>query len=171
MPSVFDFAAHIKSRIASGDRMRLLKLVYYVQAWSLVERDRPAFPERIEAWKNGPVTKALWTDLEHSQGRQLNKAVQLAPVDAAFADDVVSRYAEMTPIELSALTHLEEPWMAARGDLRPGDHGDGEITQAAMKTYYSRMLEEAREDAERAREARKSPIYYGIDEVSRALGL
>ena len=40
--------------------MKLQKLIYYSQAWSLVWDDEPLFPERIEAWINGPVVPELY---------------------------------------------------------------------------------------------------------------
>ncbi len=42
--------------------VKLQKLVYYSQAWHLVWEDRPLFPERIEAWANGPVVPDLYRE-------------------------------------------------------------------------------------------------------------
>ena len=39
---------------------KLQKLVYYSQAWSLVWDDDALFPEKIEAWANGPVVRKLY---------------------------------------------------------------------------------------------------------------
>lgn len=33
--------------------------MYYAQAWSLVWDEKPLFPERIEAWVNGPVLNCM----------------------------------------------------------------------------------------------------------------
>ena len=38
--------------------LRLQKLLYYVQGWSLGERGRPMFREEIQAWRYGPVVPA-----------------------------------------------------------------------------------------------------------------
>ena len=40
--------------------MKLQKLIYYSQAWSLVWDEKPLFAERIEAWANGPVCPDLY---------------------------------------------------------------------------------------------------------------
>jgi len=40
--------------------MKLQKLAYYSQAWSLVWDEKALFPEKIEAWANGPVVRALY---------------------------------------------------------------------------------------------------------------
>ena len=66
MATVGDVARYILERLAPdrfGDRVtawKLQKLVYYAQAWSLVWDEVPLFPERIEAWANGPVCPTLY---------------------------------------------------------------------------------------------------------------
>ncbi|MCH7691617.1 MAG: DUF4065 domain-containing protein, partial [candidate division Zixibacteria bacterium] len=53
--SVFDVAKYILSKLGGVSAMKLHKLLYYAQAWSLVWDERPLFQERIEAWVSGPV--------------------------------------------------------------------------------------------------------------------
>ena len=72
MMTVLDVAAYILERQGSMTTMKLQKLVYYCQAWSLVWDERPLFDESIEAWANGPV-------LSRRDDRQL----PLAPGGAA----------------------------------------------------------------------------------------
>src|SRR5258706_11347865 len=60
MPNVFDVAAYILKKNGPMTAMKLQKLVYYSQAWSLVWDDNPLFPEEIEAWPKGPVVPALY---------------------------------------------------------------------------------------------------------------
>src|SRR5689334_12279943 len=43
--------------------LRLQKLLYYVQGWSLALRGKPMFVERIEAWAHGPVVKNVYAIL------------------------------------------------------------------------------------------------------------
>ena len=52
--NVLDIAAYILCKQGAMTAMKLQKLVYYSQAWSLVWDDKPLFRERIEAWANGP---------------------------------------------------------------------------------------------------------------------
>jgi len=40
--------------------MKLQKLAYYSQAWSLVWDELPIFQDSIEAWANGPVCPRLY---------------------------------------------------------------------------------------------------------------
>ena len=58
-----DVAAYILKKCGNMSHMKLQKLMYYAQAWSLVWDEEPLFPERIEAWVNGPVVRPLYADL------------------------------------------------------------------------------------------------------------
>ena len=49
MVSVFDAAAYIVEKTGEMTTLKLQKLVYYAQAWSLVWDERPLFDEKIEA--------------------------------------------------------------------------------------------------------------------------
>lgn len=40
--------------------MKLQRLLYFSHAWHLAWDGRPLFPDRIEAWANGPIIPALY---------------------------------------------------------------------------------------------------------------
>ena len=60
MHTVFDVANYILTKCGTMTTMKLQKLVYYCQAWSLAWDDKPLFSEDFEAWANGPVCKKLY---------------------------------------------------------------------------------------------------------------
>jgi hypothetical protein len=51
--SAHDVAAYILKQTGEITAMKLQKLVYYSQAWSLVWDEEPLFSERVEAWRMG----------------------------------------------------------------------------------------------------------------------
>ena len=51
MAEVLDVAAYILKKQGPMTAMKLQKLVYYCQAWSLVWQSKPLFPNDIEAWQ------------------------------------------------------------------------------------------------------------------------
>ena len=53
MGSVFDTAKYILEKCGTMSTMKLQKLCYYSQAWSLVWDDAPLFDEDFEAWAMG----------------------------------------------------------------------------------------------------------------------
>jgi len=144
MISVFDVAAFILSQLGPIPVMKLHKLVYYCQAWSLVWDEEPLFKERIEAWANGPVVKKLY-DIHKGQ---FKLALADLPGNPGALNDeqretvlvVLKDYGDKKSQWLSDLTHLEAPWREARNEVDPRERGDKEITWAALAEYYGGLL-------------------------------
>lgn len=136
-------AAYILNKLGSTSAMKLEKLVYYSQAWSLVWDSRPLFSARIEAWASGPFVPALYQ--KHRGQFSVSKwehgdAAHLRPQERETIDAVLKFYGDKSPYWLSALTHREKPWIDARQGLAPGERGQVEITCAAMAEYYSSLV-------------------------------
>jgi uncharacterized phage-associated protein len=122
--------------------MKLQKLVYYSQAWSLVWDEKPLFADRIEAWANGPVVPTLYRKHKglftiERKWASGGDAAKLSPTNKETVDVVLGYYGDKTLQWLSDLTHQEDPWKNARRGLAPGERGDCEITHAAMAEYYA----------------------------------
>ena len=140
MASVFDASAYILSKSGPITAMKLQKLVYYSQAWSLVWDEAELFPERIEAWANGPVCPELYrahqgefTVTKEPRGVIAN----LTKVQKDTIDAVIKAYGKKPASWLSDLTHRESPWKDARKGLTDGARSNSVITNAAMAEYYS----------------------------------
>jgi uncharacterized phage-associated protein len=137
MVNVLDAAAYILEKRGPMTAMRLQKLVYYSQAWSIVWDDIQLFPEEIEAWKNGPVVRELWEKhrgqyhVDASDIRDGNKNA-LDEGQRETVDAVLQFYGDHSAQWLSDLTHLEDPWRDAwaRG-------ANSTITKEALAEYYS----------------------------------
>lgn len=141
MASVQSVARYIVNELGSITTMKLQKLVYYCQAWSLAWDAVPLFDEDFQAWANGPVCPELFR--EH-KGRFVVGEDFLAEYDGyKFTDDeietinsVLEFYADKTPNYLSELTHKERPWKDARGNTPIGDISTAIITKDSMQDYY-----------------------------------
>ena len=139
MASVHDIAAYILRKQGPLSAMKLQKLVYYAQAWGLVWDEAPLFPEKIEAWANGPVVPALYEI--HRGHFELNKwprgkPQRLSPDQRRTVDSVLKFYGARSSQWLSDLTHMEDPWKDARQGLSDGERGSVEIPRKAMESYY-----------------------------------
>lgn len=144
MATVHDVAAYVLERQGEMTAMKLQKLCFYSQAWSLVWDDAPLFSEPFEAWANGPVAPALYrehsglftvrpSDLTRGDPTTMTRP-QIATVNA-----VLKYYGKKTAARLSDLTHNERPWLDARGDLPAGARSNVEITPSAMVEYYGAL--------------------------------
>jgi uncharacterized phage-associated protein len=142
MASVHDVAAYILDKQGPMTAMKLQKLVYYCQAWSLVWDERPLFPEQIQAWANGPVVRELY-DKHRGQflieGWPTGDVKQIDAVGRETIEAVLGFYGDKSSQWLSDLTHQEDPWIDARSGLPPGEPSKTEISHAAMAEYYGRL--------------------------------
>ena len=120
MARVIDVAQCILEKHGPMTAMKLQKLVYYCQAWHLVWREEPLFPERIEAWADGPVVPALWRlhrgAFKQSAIRGANSG-HLTRNQQRVVDKVLDFYGARNPQWLSDLTHMESPWREARAGV------------------------------------------------------
>ena len=143
MASVFDVAGYILKRCGALSAMKLQKLCYYAQAWSLVWDDEPLFAERIEAWANGPVCPALYARhrgiFKIEPGTLGGDATVLTETQRETVDVVCDAYCKLDAQQLSDLTHTEDPWRDARRGLPIGERGNVEISLAAMAEYYGSL--------------------------------
>ncbi len=149
--SVRDVAEYVLRKSGAMTAMKLQKLVYYAQAWSLVWDERPLFNERIEAWANGPVCRALYS-AHHKQfmvepGQIVRDHLSLDEKAVRTIDAVLAFYGDKSAQWLSDLTHLENPWKLARerAGVPEGAMCEEEITLADMHEYYSGL---AKNDAQ-----------------------
>jgi uncharacterized phage-associated protein len=141
MATAHDVAAYILDKRGAMSAMKLQKLVYYSQAWSLIWEDAPLFPERIEAWANGPVVCDLYERHRghfklHSWNGNPNA---LTEEQRETVDAVLDFYGDKNAQWLSDLTHQEEPWIKARRGIPNGERGNNEITLESMAEYYSSL--------------------------------
>lgn len=141
MPSANEVASVVLARSGPWmDSMRLQKLLYYVQAWHLAVTDEPLFPERIKAWRDGPVVPQVWHERKDRSSRraavQYADSVELDETTSDLIDLVLAAYGSMSGEELGALTHVEQPWREARGDLPEDAESQAVISLPSMARYY-----------------------------------
>jgi len=142
MVSAHDVAAYILGKQGPMSAMKLQKLVYYAQAWSLVWEDRPLFGERIEAWAHGPVVPELYREHRGQfevRAWERGNAASLQPADRETVDAVLDYYGGRNAQVLSDWTHSEDPWKHARSGVSDGERGNSEITLDSMMEYYSSL--------------------------------
>ena len=138
MASVYDVAAFILAELGQMGTMKLQKLVYYSQAWSVVWDGAALFSEKIEAWDRGPVVRELYS--QHARMPFIERLDRGDP--SKLSDDqqasiraVLAYYGKHDEWWLSELTHREPPWLEARA----AGHGtrNPTITPVALRNFFS----------------------------------
>jgi uncharacterized phage-associated protein len=133
MASARDVACYLLSKGAQS-ALRLQKLLYYAQAWSLVWDGRALFSETIRAWDMGPVVGEVWYAFRSHE--LCGDPSRLTAAERETVDAVVDYYGAQPETWLSELSHRERPWGDAyvRG-ARPSPV----IALDAMKNFYGRL--------------------------------
>jgi len=143
MATVQDVAAYILEKAGTITTMKLQKLVYYGQAWSLVWDEKPLFSAPIKAWVDGPVVPALYAEhkgkFKISHGEISGNPTAVSPEQRDVIDRVLNFYGEMSGQQLSQLSHEEAPWREARQGCGPNELVSPEIPHDRIAAYYANL--------------------------------
>jgi uncharacterized phage-associated protein len=151
MPDVNDVAAAVIAEFRRQypdepiTALKLQKLVYYAQAWHLADTGAPLFDEAIEAWRDGPVVRALFA--QHQGWRTIDdwtsgRAERVPPQGASVISRVVRSYGALDAETLGELTHREMPWRATRFGLGDEERSNRVIDLRLIATFYARQRSE-----------------------------
>ncbi len=131
-----------KGRGIGVTHLKMQKLVYFAQGFSLARLKRPLFGEAINAWTYGPVVPALYEKL-----RKYGSAVisgQLAAPDvvekesreALVIEEMMDKLAQFSAMDLVRISHNERgPWYAAWYQQR-----HSRIPLWAIMAYFNDLL-------------------------------
>jgi len=148
MASSIDLTEFILQQKGPINSMKLQKLVYYSQAWSLAINGKSIFDEPIEAWKNGPVVRNLLEKTRNDYNISSVTSGDPNLIDEDVEDTVTAviiYYGQKSVEWLQKLVHSEEPWLEARRNATKYKRLFSDISynviisQTKMRDYYSRM--------------------------------
>ena len=125
--------------------MRVQKLLYYCQGWSMAERGGVLFDEPIEAWVHGPVVRSVYTTLKAYGSNLIDPQVlgdyegEPSDDEIGFVEKVWNTYKDYSTTSLREMTHKESPWRDARKGL-PDDASSGQkITTESMRYFFTSL--------------------------------
>jgi uncharacterized phage-associated protein len=122
--------------------LKVQKLAYFADAWFLANFDRPLIEEGFEAWAHGPVSPTIykryrgagWAALEPERAHGIPGEVE------PFLKAVFAEYGQFSAKRLEQITHNEDPWKRARGDLPPEGACSTLIDKLLTRNYYAARL-------------------------------
>jgi uncharacterized phage-associated protein len=126
--------------------LKLQKLLYYAQAWSLVINGKPLFDDDFEAWVHGPVVPQVFRRFKEYRWNDITEAVH-PPSDKLLFDYlslILDKYGKLSPRQLEHLTHAEDPWKLARKGYAPDESSSETISKDSIKSYYWTRIESTR---------------------------
>jgi uncharacterized phage-associated protein len=188
VPTASDIAQYYLSLAADESEpelmtnLRIQKLLYYAQGFSLAFRNRQLFAEVIQAWRLGPVVPEVYQEFAHLKDGPITpaemRAHRLSDEDQEFISSVWQEYRKHSAIALARMTHNEPPWREARRGLPDDASSSRPMTDESLKRYFDAMcnyemckrsgvsIAEIREAEEDAKSGRTS----SWDDVKERLG-
>lgn len=145
MHSCLDVAKYFLAQSSedAGDlisNLKLQKLAYYAQGFSLALTGSPLFADPVEAWLHGPVVPALYHRFkEYGSGHIPHpEAFDLAIFTAQereLLDEVYEFYGQYSAWRLRQLTHDETPWRESYSE------GNNQvISQDSMRRFFETQI-------------------------------
>lgn len=126
--------------------LKLQKLVYYAQAWSLALRDAALFDEDMQAWAHGPVAESVYQTFRGSGWDALGMPEAMPAIDpevSEFLSSILETYGGFSAKHLENMTHSERPWIEARNGLPPEARSSEPIRKPAMAEFYKALYAQA----------------------------
>lgn len=145
MATINDVAAYILQQRGPMSAMKLQKLCFYAYGYHLAWEERRLFPERFEAWANGPVAPVLYR--QHRGMFQLEAGSidgnpnGLDEGEEESVDLVLEGLGDYSAHELSQMTHRDGPWVQARNraHVAPMERSNEELTDEEIVEYFDAL--------------------------------
>ena len=140
--------------------LKMQKLCYLAQGWSLALRGTALFDDVIEAWALGPLVPVLFRRFKRYRWHPLNtdrrKRGLLEIFEAEeleLLDWIWDAYGHLRSNQLQRLTCAQTPWKEAYGATEFPDPCHEVITPKSMKAYFLTQKLPLRWGAKRAKAA------------------
>ena len=133
--------------------LKLQKILYFIQAYFLIQTNHPCFKEPIEAWDFGPVVPDVYkqykmyasadiptmesyidfdgNDIWKSKRIRFNK-INIKDEDKILINKVIDKFSEYSATDLVMLTQRQTPWIDAFSSGK-----NNKISLDAIKDYFS----------------------------------
>lgn len=116
--------------------LKLQKLLYFVQAMSLMIFGKRAFPEKILAWSYGPVINEVYQKYKQNHGSEINSESNIKNISSGLykiIEEVINSYGSIEANKLIDFTHEEEPWRNTEINK--------EIDIELIKNYFNKVYD------------------------------
>lgn len=167
MYSVLDISRYVINKSIDNGKpisnLKLQKLLFYVQAYFLVESGSKLFEEPIVSWKYGPVVVEAYDEfksygaaaisdpiIEYTEFELSDDSFDFSVITHRFSNDlievgvrvaidvVLQAYANYSAIDIMRKTHNEDPWMSTEN----GCEIDVDFIKGYFKNNRVRLLGE-----------------------------
>lgn len=148
-------ADYILKHYGPMSHLKLQKLVFYCDAYSLAYFGKELVTDNFEAWVHGPVCRRLYDTLKDKSKlySDVGYSYDGTDVDAEFAKlssdqqdlvkSILDQLSKWNSLELETATHQEMPWQKARMGYGEADKCNVVISKQDMKEFYGKEMANA----------------------------
>lgn len=144
---VEDVAAHILKQCGPMTAMKLQRLCYFAYGYHLAWDGKQLFPERFQAWANGPVVCELYTvhrgRFELRDGDIDGRPGDLGDAERESIDIVLKAFAPYDAHQLAVMSHQPDgPWAHARkrAGAAPMERSSEELLDEDIEDYFGALV-------------------------------
>lgn len=133
--TIDDVASYILSVMGTATTYQLQKWLYYCKAWSEAWDKSELFEGDFVKFDDGPVNRHLFHELQGKKNVHSGDVVgksNLSDQEKRVVDSILEVYGDMSGDQLSAQTHLEDPWRYTEKNHR--------IDPERMGKYYASLI-------------------------------
>lgn len=125
--------------------LKLQKLIFYADAWSMALRGQELTNERFQAWVHGPVAVSQYHRFKEYQWRPIDAEISKPDLLADIRnhlDEVIDVFGSETAVALERMTHNERPWIEARNGYSDDEACTEYIDKKITKKFYASLVED-----------------------------
>ena len=136
--------------------LKLQKLCYYAQGYSLAMLGKPLFFEDIEHWQQGPVVPTLWRKYRSHGSNPIPSPSEPLSISLynfetkSLLDKVYQLNGHFSAWELRNKTHSEPPWLKTPDGCA--------ITHQALRVYFKALVDSIPRSDEPSQGERSDPV-------------
>lgn len=135
LEKICSLIVHLKPEISN---LTLQKLLYYIQAYTLITTGKTAFDARIEAWTYGPVIPEVYYAFKKNSNIYTNNSYEDLDTDTTvIVKNIVDKLGGLDPFVLVKRTHTYDTWIKAWNNTL-----NNKINPEAILTYHSKRFTE-----------------------------
>ncbi|MGQ2715573.1 Panacea domain-containing protein [Campylobacter coli] len=138
----FLFLARNREAGDTISNLKIQKMLYYAQGYSLALFNKPLFDDRIEAWKHGPVVKKIYEQFKQYGSNSISfDELEDFDTDCIASNKdihellifIFNKYGSIGAWKLRDKTHMEDPWKNSFIESLAN-----EITQDAIADFFKK---------------------------------
>lgn len=141
-------ARYLLNKAVEVTPLALQKLLYFAQAFFYALYREELFTDDCQAWAHGPVYPDIYFRYKDFGYNPIEKPLpesegdfsELTTRELSFLDAIVDVFGVYSGQMLSKITHNEQPWIEARGNLLPSDRSVTVINRETVNRYFEQVV-------------------------------